>query len=294
MALEKVILHAEQISRRGETKYFQIPLHGTPIKIIAVEASAVLLSPPGSVDPLLAGQATGQFAQESGGLPDRCPNPGTASLLEISSTVENGAGVHTLQVGAAVNPTFEYSVQAYGHNVLVTADFGDTPETIAQKLAQAINDTQLSQWNLYGNNYQSYKPTASASSNLLTVTTDAQHYVLPEATGSCASAAYSTLFTIVQNEKAGVLSLQSPDKTDIFFACEAWGSDKNTRYGDYTAYHMMEGEWMQGKKRIATEVSITTASPILEAYYRDTWGMYYGRDISYGISVFVWYENGAK
>lgn len=52
----------------------------------------------------------------------------------------------------------------------------------------------------------------------------------------------------------------------------------------------MQGEWLQGKKRYNTDVSLTTASPILEAYYRDSWGLYYGQDMNYGLNIFVWYE----
>lgn len=157
---QKAIVHSEVISRKGEIKYFQIPLQGTPVKIIAVEASAFLFT---------------QVVQ---------PAPPPINLLQ-----------------------------------------------------------------------------------------------------------HDPLFTIMQNEKAGLLSIQSPDITDIFFQCEAWRNDKNISYGDFTYANEMQGEWLKGKKRIATDVSLTTGSPILEAYYKDSWGLYYGKDISYGLNIIIWYEN---
>jgi hypothetical protein len=94
----------------------------------------------------------------------------------------------------------------------------------------------------------------------------------------------------VQNEKAGTVSLQSPDITDIFLQCEAWREDKNISYGDFLFTNEIQGEWLKGKKRFNTDVSITTASPILEAYYKDSWGLYFGKDVSYGLNIFIWYE----
>jgi hypothetical protein len=102
---------------------------------------------------------------------------------------------------------------------------------------------------------------------------------------------YDPLFTIVQNERAGVLSLQSPDKTDIFYQCDAWRSDRNINYGDFSFAGEVQGEWLKGRKKIAQEILITTASPILEAYYKDSWGVYYDKDLTYGLNLFIWFEN---
>jgi hypothetical protein len=52
----------------------------------------------------------------------------------------------------------------------------------------------------------------------------------------------------------------------------------------------MNGECLRGKKRFNADVSITTASPILEASYKDSWGLYFGKDVSYGLNIFIWYE----
>ena len=87
-----------------------------------------------------------------------------------------------------------------------------------------------------------------------------------------------------------MLSLQSPDATDIFYQCEAFREDKNIGFGDYTMNGEANGEWLRGKKRYATEILIETESPILEAYYKDTWGNYYNKDLSYQLNIIIWYE----
>ena len=62
---QEVIVHIEQISRRGELKYFQIPLPGTAKKIIAIETSAVLLTE-GLVVPAPA-DTSGTIGGDTGG-----------------------------------------------------------------------------------------------------------------------------------------------------------------------------------------------------------------------------------
>jgi hypothetical protein len=298
---QRVILHSEQISRKGEIKYFQIPLQGTAIKIIAVEASAFLftevLQPPPAPTPTPTPPAPAP-------VPNNCPNPGTASIDAVSSNTANGITTQVFRIGAAVNPTFFYSCGVYSVVVSVTAVDGDTPASIASALASAVNNTSLATWNQYGSNNRNYKPTANANGDLLTLTTDSQHSFFASGSGSCSAEApppppppprstllqYDPLFTILQNEKAGTVSLQSPDITDIFLQCEAWREDKSINYGDYTFTGEMQGEWLKGRKRVATDVSLSTASPILEAYYKDSWGLYYNKDISYGLNIFIWFE----
>lgn len=305
MQQQRVILHSEQISRKGEIKYFQIPLLGTPIAIIGVEASAFLFTqavqpaPPtnnngGSSNTPTPAPPTGNAA---------CPNPGRASIDPVSDSVANNIRTQVFRIGAAVNPTFQYSCGVYSHVVSVVAVDGDTPSSIAQKMATEVNNTALAVWSQYGSNNRNYKPTANANGDLLTLTTDFQHSFFASGTGECSGAPppppppppvtlldYDPLFTIAQNEKAGTVSLQSPDVTDIFLQCEAWREDKNISYGDFLFNGEMNGEWLKGKKRYNSDVAITTASPILEAYYKDSWGLYFGKDVSYGLNIFIWYE----
>ncbi|RYZ30057.1 MAG: hypothetical protein EOO10_04135 [Chitinophagaceae bacterium] len=302
MQQQRAIVHSEEINRKGEIKYFQIPLLGTAIKIIGVEASAFLFTQ--------AAQPTPTPAPNGGTPPppapaaNNCPNPGSASIESVSSTVDSTKNEQVFRIGAAVNPGFIYSCGVYSVVISVTAVDGDTPATIAAKLATEVNNTSLATWSQYGSNNRNFKPSAQISGDLLTLFTDPQHSFFASGTGSCTGAPpppppstllqYDPLFTIAQNEKAGILSLQSPDITDIFLQCEAWREDKNISYGDFLLSGEMNGEWLKGRKRISTDVSITTASPILEAYYKDSWGLYFGKDVSYGLNIFIWYEKTQK
>ncbi len=299
---QQVIIHTEQISRKEELKYFQIPLPGTAKKIIAVETSVFLFTE-GLVAPVPAdtGGTTGGDTGGSGGSTNsNCPNPGTASIDPVSNTVANNILTQVFKIGAAVNPTFIYQCGVYSVVVSVTAVDGDTPTTIATNLAAAVNNTTLATWNQYGSNNQNYKPTASSNGDLLTLTVDTQHSFFASGIGSCANEPppppppaaieYDQLFTIRNNEKAGLLSLQSPDVTDIFLQTEVFREDRNINFGDFTYSPLEIGEWIRGRKRIATDVLITTSSPILEAYYKDSWGVFYGRDVSYQLNIYVWIE----
>ena len=305
MQQQRVIVHSEAISRKGEIKYFQIPLQGTGIKVIAIEASAFLFTeiPPPTPAPMPPGDpvpGNNPPAQAT----NNCPNPGSASIDPISSNTANGITTQVFNIGPAVNPTFVYSCGVYSVVVSVTAIDGDTPTTIATKLATEVNNTSLATWNQFGSNNKNYKPTARFNGSQLTLTVDSQHSFFASGTGSCTGAPppppppppgpqllqYDPLFFINKDEKAGTISLQSPDVTDIFLQCDVYREDRNINYADFTYDGVLQGEWLKGKKRIATDVLITTQSPILEAYYKDLLGESYGRDLSYQLNVFIWFE----
>ncbi|WP_121355762.1 hypothetical protein [Flavisolibacter nicotianae] len=308
---QKVILHSEQVSRKGEIKYFQIPLQGVALKIIAVEVSAFLFSNMPDISttpkPTPAPAPIPTPTPAPAPVSNNCPNPGSATIDPVSSNTAGGIITQVFRIGAVVNPTFVYSCGVYSVTVSVTALDGDTPASIAAKLATEVNNTSLAAWSQYGSNNHNYKPTASNNGDLLTLTVDSQHSFFASGQGSCTGAPppppppppppmpqlldYDPLFTIVSNERAGVLSLQSPDATDIFFQCDAWRQDKNINFGDFSFPGEVQDEWLKGRKRNATEVDITTASPILEAYYKDSWGVYYNQDVSYGLNILVWFEN---
>ena len=294
------IVHTEQISRKGEIKYFQIPLPGTVKKIIAVEGSAFQFTeaslPQSNPNPIVTPNPTPPPVNNN------CPNPGSATIDPVSSITMNDVTTQVFRIGAAVNPGFMYTCGIYSVTISVTAVDGDTPQSIAAKLATEVNNTSLATWNQYGSIAQNYKPTATSDGDELTLNMYYQHQFYASGHGSCTAAPppppppgptllqYDPLFTIRNNEKAGTLSLQSPDATDIFYQCEAYREDKNISYGDYTLSEEVIGEWLKGKKRIATDVLIQTESPILEAYYKDVWGDYYNKDISYQLNIFIWFE----
>jgi hypothetical protein len=301
MQQQRVILHSEQVARKGEIMYFQIPLQGKPIKIVGVEVGAFLFSSLPNVNPI-SQPGPVPAPQPAPAHMSGCPNPCRASIDGYTMPVTDSTKTEQVfKVGDAVNPGFIYSCGVYSVVLSVTAVDGDTPSTIATKLADLVNNTTLAEWNQYGGNNQNYKPSASSNGALLTLITDRQHSFFASGTGECSGAPpppppsqlldFDPLFKIVRNERAGVLSLQSPDATDIFYQCDAWRLDNNINYGDFTMKDELQGEWLKGRNRIAPEVSITTASPILEAYYKDSWGVYYDRDISYGVNIFIWFEN---
>jgi hypothetical protein len=301
------IVHSEQISRKGEIKYFQIPLPGTKKKIVAIEASGFLFTeaklPEPAPDPVTPDPTPTPVSPAN----NNCPNPGSATIDPVSSNTVNGITTQVFQIGAAVNPTFIYQCGVYSVVITVTAVDGDTPDSIASKLATEVNNTSLATWNQYGSNNRNYKPTASANGSQLILTVDSQHSFFASGQGSCTGAPppppppppgptllkYDPLFTIKNNEKIGIVSLQSPDATDIFFQCEAFREDNNIGFGDYTMNGEMVGEWLKGKKRFATDILIETESPILEAYYKDKWGEYYGKDLNYGLNMIIWYEKNS-
>lgn len=292
------VVHTEKISRKGEIKYFQIPMPGTPKKIVGVEASAVLFS---SVDVLSGQPGDGlENMPVNASATNNCPNPGKAYIELVEETVTAGAdGIRTqiYKIGSAVNPGFMYSCGVYSVVLFIPALDDDSPSSIALKMATEVNNTDLAVWSQYGSNTKNYKPTATAAGDMLTLTVDHLHSFFAIGTGECLGPGpvavpvqYDPLFTVRRNEKAGTLSLQSPDATDIFYQCEAYREDRNINYGDFTLSGEMVGEWLKGRKHVAEEVLITTESPILEAYYKDTWGDYHGKDLNYQLNIIIWYE----
>ena len=296
---QEAIVHTEQISRKSELKYFQIPLPGTVKKIIGIEASVFLFTG-GLVAPVYSEQNTGgsSGSGSGGSTNNNCPNPGSASVDTVTNDIITyNVRMQIFRIGAIVNPTFLYQCGVYSLTVSVTAVNGDTPSTIAAKLADAVNNISPDTWIQNGLDTQIYKPTGSADGDLLTLTVDMQHQFFASATGSCGNeppppppAQYDLLFRINNNEKVGKLSLQSPDVTDIFFQADVFREDRSINFADFSYSPIEIGEWIRGRKRVATDVLITTASPILEAYYKDSWGEFYNADVSYQLNVYIWIE----
>lgn len=291
------ITYAESITRKGEIKYFQIPLPGLSKRIIAVESSAFVFDALPIVQP--------QPPVNPAPVPpppvnSNCPNPGNASIDPVSSTTAGSTTTQVFRIGAAVNPGFIYSCGVYSVTLSVVAVDGDTADSIATKLAAAVNNTSLVSWNQFGSNTRNFKPAAIANGDTITLTVDSQHSFFASGSGSCSGSVatppapaliqYDPLFFISNNDKAGRLSLQSPNATDIFYQCEVICEDKNTGLADFTLVGQPMTDWLRGKTRIAPEVNIQTESPILEAYYKDSLGVYYNQDISYQLNLAIWYE----
>lgn len=68
------------------------------------------------------------------------------TLIENFGTV-GSTRTQIFEVGPQVNLGNKYKLTVYSHEVVVTAVAGDTPQTIASKLKEAINNTTALQWN---------------------------------------------------------------------------------------------------------------------------------------------------
>lgn len=293
---QTAIVHSERITKKGELKYFQVPLPGKHKRITAVEASAFVLEVTAAIPEPESGNGGSGPAPIS-----NCPNPGTASIDQVSDTMNGGIRTQVFKVGAAVNPGFIFSCGVYSVVITITAVDGDSPATIAAKLAVAVSTTSLATWKQYGSNNQNYKPTGSANGDLLTLTTDTQHSFFASGFGSCgleppppAIVQYDALFTVKQHEKVGLVTLQSPDVTDIFWQMEVFRQDRNISFADFSFSGLMVGEWLQGKKHLASEILITTGSPIIEVYYKDALGLLHNKDLAYQVNLFIWLEKEFK
>jgi hypothetical protein len=96
------------------------------------------------------------------------------TLHQISNTENaNSTRTQVFQVGENVSAGNKFDLVVYSHVVRVVAVNGDTPQTIAQKLADAINATTAAQWNEFNsapaNGTPGFKPTATANNNQVTI-----------------------------------------------------------------------------------------------------------------------------
>ncbi|TCZ68356.1 hypothetical protein [Flaviaesturariibacter aridisoli] len=102
--------------------------------------------------------------------------------------------------------------------------------------------------------------------------------------------AYDPLFVVGVSDKAGSLSLQSPDTSDIFLQMEVFSTDVNSGLGDFSFVSEGPKEWLRGRKRYPVNLNVPTKAPILEGYYRDQWMPEGGPDITYQLNLIIWYE----
>lgn len=104
--------------------------------------------------------------------PDSCSEG--ASLMLTFNQASNPTRVQTFRVGSCVLPGYTYHMAVYSHEVMVGAVGGDTPSSIASRLAAAINATTAAQWN--SNNSApspgtpGFKPSASSMADSISVT----------------------------------------------------------------------------------------------------------------------------
>jgi hypothetical protein len=102
------------------------------------------------------------------------------TLIKTSDTSTGAGGIRTqkFQVGSDVMAGNKFQVGVYSVVLTVTAVQGDTPTSIAQKLANAVNSTSTSQWNQFGSapvGQNGFPPTASSSGSTVTINLNHQN-----------------------------------------------------------------------------------------------------------------------
>ncbi|MBS1961315.1 MAG: hypothetical protein JST04_03790 [Bdellovibrionales bacterium] len=121
----------------------------------------------------------------------------TPTNSEISNTDTGPGGTRTqvFQIGTNITSGDQFEVGVYSYMVWVTATSSDTPSSIAIKLRDAVNNTTAAQWNYYSvapaSGTPGFKPTATASGNLLTLTLNYQNQFAGGARRGCDPGGYS-------------------------------------------------------------------------------------------------------
>jgi hypothetical protein len=150
----------------------------------------------GFCDPLL--NPYGCASSDIGGsspTPSAPPPPqptGTGTCSGQATLTEGAQGPNTstttvqnFTVGANVWAGWQYQMGVYGVVISIDAVSGDSANSIAQRLANAINNTALATWNQFGSNNHSFKPSAIASGANVQTTVDNQHSFFGGASGTC-------------------------------------------------------------------------------------------------------------
>lgn len=103
------------------------------------------------------------------------PGLGCAMFTRTSSVdYSGGRRLEVFKVGPVVDVGFKYTLMVYSHGVEVKAAAGDSPTSIAAKMASAVNNTTAAQWNDAGGaaaamGKPGFKPTASSSGDQVSV-----------------------------------------------------------------------------------------------------------------------------
>lgn len=96
-----------------------------------------------------------------------------ASLTEIANTTSTPFRTQSFQVGTCVLEGYLYNLMVYSHLVQVAASASDTPTSIANKLAAAVNATTAAGWNSSGSappaSTPGSKPMATSSNDKVNI-----------------------------------------------------------------------------------------------------------------------------
>ena len=89
----------------------------------------------------------------------------------------------------------------------------------------------------------------------------------------------------------GELKLQSLEKANVFFSEDAYESDQNIGFADYSATRFLTpSAWSHEMKRFEEKVVVNGVTTLIGGYFRDRIGEQFKTNLSYQVNVYVWYE----
>lgn len=101
-----------------------------------------------------------------------CLPPPTPTLTQTTNFTSGGVRIQSFAVGDNVNIGNRFQLVVYSVSTTVTAVAGDTPESIAIKLRNAINSKTVSQWNAQGSapiGSSGFPPSATSTGSTVTI-----------------------------------------------------------------------------------------------------------------------------
>jgi len=97
-------------------------------------------------------------------------------------------------------------------------------------------------------------------------------------------------FKVSYNDPVGRLTLQTTE--GIIYQEEVKKEDKNCKWADFTQT-LNEGffdQYSHGRRRFEDSIMIKTCLPMIEGYYKDTWGVHYSYHVEYDLLIYIWIE----
>lgn len=96
------------------------------------------------------------------------------------------------------------------------------------------------------------------------------------------------LFIIEKNHTIGRLTLQTPG--GIFYQEDVRQEDWNTNQADFMKTDLFLPQVELGRRYAKNTISITACSPVIEGFYKDSWGVFDTLSIGYTLSIYIWIE----
>jgi hypothetical protein len=100
---------------------------------------------------------------------------------------------------------------------------------------------------------------------------------------------YDTAFEIKKNPVAGILTLQSLCKENIFSRNDVYDYDRNIAYADFSFSGAVK-HWTHCKRREELAVNVDGKSRVVEGYYKDLLGRAGLLVVKYNVYVSLWIE----